>query len=318
MPEVPRRGPRILILGLPYFGTALAGHLSARGWRAEFAAHPGRSPAGWATLIPRIARADVLYLIGSRAERGSPQDRLLRIRRRPTVIHWVGTDLQIAAEEQANGALSESVLTRPFHWCDAPWLVGELAALGGTGEYVPLPVAGLASEAPALPARFRALLYYPLDAYDREVFDFETLWRLPQAFPEVAFTLIPSPTESLSQPLPANLEAHSWVTDMDALYAETTVYVRLTSHDGTSHMALEAMSRGRYVIWTHPLRGSTLARGFEEVSAALRTLIDHHVRGTLALNQEGMATAREEFEAQAAILNIDRRLRTIVREYRRR
>ncbi len=308
----------MLILGLPYFGKALARSLADRGWRAAFATHPGSNPAGWAALLARLARADILYLIGSRAEVGSPQDRLLRIRHRPTVIHWVGTDLQIAAEEEAKAPLARSVINRPTHWCDAPWLVDELSAVGGTGAYVPLPVAGLADEAPPLPKRFRVLLYYPVDTYDREVFDFETLWKLPTEFPGVGFTLIPSPAETLPAPRPRNLEARSWVSDMDALYRETTVYIRLTNHDGTSHMVLEALSRGRYVIWTHPLPGATLANDFDEVSGALRGLIERHQAGTLGLNEAGIATSRSDFDPHAAIVNIDRRLRAILREYRRR
>ncbi|HXU24743.1 MAG TPA: hypothetical protein VN697_12010, partial [Tepidiformaceae bacterium] len=47
----------ILILGLPYFGKLLAGRLRARGWKAEYLPHPGRSPEGWARLAPKVARA---------------------------------------------------------------------------------------------------------------------------------------------------------------------------------------------------------------------------------------------------------------------
>src|SRR5207302_2737456 len=85
--------PRILILGLPYFGRMLVEVLSRKGWDARFAAHPGRDLRGWGRLLPRVARAHVVYLIGSRMDRGSPQEWLMRLRSRPTVIHWVGTDV---------------------------------------------------------------------------------------------------------------------------------------------------------------------------------------------------------------------------------
>jgi hypothetical protein len=94
--DVEARG-RILILGLPYFGKMLADDLSGLGWRATYLAHPGRSAKGWAKVAKETARADILYLIGSRIDRGSPQDRLMRLRRKPVVIHWVGTDVQTSA-----------------------------------------------------------------------------------------------------------------------------------------------------------------------------------------------------------------------------
>jgi hypothetical protein len=299
----------VLILGLPYFGRMLAGQLRAKGWRAEYASHPRRDVRGWLRLLPKLARADVLYLIGSRIERNSPQDVLLRVRRRPTVIHWVGTDVQIALDEAARGRASRRVKRRPVHWCDAPWLVDELRTIGVRAEHVALPIPIESGEPTPLPGRFSVLLYLPVDAYDREVFDVETLMKLPLAFPEVAFTLVPSPAASLPGPLPANLATPGYVTDMARLYRETTVMVRLTTHDGTSFMAVEAMSAGRYVIWSFPMEGTILARGFEDVSEALRDLLTRHEAGTLGLNDAGRAYVLEAFDPERVLGELDTRLR---------
>lgn len=310
-PDGERRG-RILILGLPYFGKRLAKELGDMGWRAAFLPHPGRSAAGWAKVAKDAARADIVYLIGSRIDRSAPQDRLLRLRRRPVVIHWVGTDVQIALEEYARDNISLRVAERPVHWCDAPWLVDELRTIGVMSDYVPLPIPIDAGVPPPLPERFRVLLYYPVDAFDREVFDIETMLRLPAEFPEAAFTLIPSPPETLPQPLPANLEARAWVEDMDALYRETTAVVRLTSHDGQSFMAAEALSRGRYVIWTQPMPGCIRAEGFEAVSAALRELLERHEAGTLALNMDGRRAVLNRFGEGRPLKELDERLRVVL------
>jgi hypothetical protein len=303
---------RILILGLPYFGTKLAAQLQSKGWRAEYAGHPGRAVRAWLSLLPKLARADLLYFIGSRIERNSPQDLLLRLRRRPTVIHWVGTDVQIALDEAARGRASMRLKRRPTHWCDAPWLVDELRTIGVRAEHVALPIPIDTAEPPPLPQRFRVLLYLPVDAYDREVFDMETLMKLPLAFPDVAFTLIPSPADTLPAPLPPNLETPGYITDMAALYRETTVMVRLTTHDGTSFMAVEAMSAGRYVIWTFPMEGAILARGFEGVSAALRLLIEQHNAGTLPLNEAGRAFVRKAFDPERLLAALDARLQRLL------
>ena len=306
-------GPRILILGLPYFGEMLALELRARGWQAEFVPHPGRSLPGWGRIVLKLLRSRLLYLVGTRADRRSPQALLLRAWWRPAVVHWVGTDAQIARDEFRRGDLAASVVRRPVHWCDAPWLVEEVAEMGIAAEYVTLPVVGLSRVAPRLPAEFTVLLYLPLDAYDREVFDMETLLRLPLELPTVRFLLIPSPPESLTQPLPQNLDARGWVTNMDDLYGDVSVVVRLTSHDGTSFMVLEALSRGRYVIWTFPMTGATQAQGFEAVAAELRRLYGLHQVGGLHLNAEGMAFSRAAFAPEAAIRNIDQRLRRLLR-----
>ncbi len=303
-----RRQGRIVILGLPHFGEMLAALLSERGWEAAYHPHPGRDLMGWLRLAPALARADIVYLISTRVDIGSPQDRFLHVRRRPVVVHWVGTDVLIALEEHAKQNISTRLVEAPHHWCDAPWLVDELRPMGIRAEYVPLPIPVLEAEPSPLPAQFRALMYLPVDAFDREVFDMETLLRLPVELPEVEFILIPSPAESLPQPLPANLQTPGWVNDMDTLYSEVSAVVRLVSHDGMSFMVLEALSRGRHVIYTYPVPHVLHASGFEAVAAAIRELAARHHAGTLTLNDEGRHYALSHFNRETLIDDLDFRL----------
>lgn len=307
----PARG-RALILGIPYFGEKLAADLSELGWDARYLAHPGRSIRGWGRVAAALLRADVLYLVSSRVEKGSPQDWMFRLRRRPVVIHWVGTDVKLARQVHRKGRVSLRVAEKANHWCDAPWLVEELRAIGISSEYVPLPIKLHEGRSPALPSEFSVLLYCPREPAYREVFDLETMLRLPGAFPDVQFTLVASPPESLPGPLAPNLTATAWVDDMEQVYRNTTVLVRLTHHDGQSFMVAEALSRGRYVIWTHPMPGCIQAKGFEEVTAALRSLLDKHQEGALSTNLEGRRAATSRFGKNRPLLEIDERLRVLI------
>jgi hypothetical protein len=304
-----KRKPRILILGLPYFGRMLEGLLVKRRWEASFAEHPGRDILGWARLVPKVLRADVIYFIGSRIERNSPQDLLMRVRRKPVVIHWVGTDVQIALDEAKTGRVSRRIVDRAIHWADAPWLVDELATIGVTSDEVALPVPGLPSGTPPLPERFRVLLYCPVDAFDREVFDLDTLLRLPLEFPEISFVLIPSPAETLPGPLPPNLDCRGWVEDIDTLYKDISLYVRLTSHDGVSFMVLECLARGRQVIWPFALPGVIQVSGFEAVAAVVRDLAAKHAAGTLGPNHVGREYVMAHYDAERLTRELSARLR---------
>ena len=306
------RAPRVLILGLPYFGRMLAEGLRGHGWRARYARHPGRNPRGWLRIARSVAQSDVVYVVGGRLERRTPVNALLHLRRRPLVMHWEGTDALLAVEAARRGDVSQRIVQGATHWCDAPWFVDELAETGITAEHVPLPVPGLAQEVEPLPRRFRVLLYLPVDAFDREVFDIETILRLPHELPGIDFILIPSPAESLPGQLPPNLEARGWTDDIEALYREVTAYVRLTTHDGVSFMALEALSRGRHVIWTHPQDGAIQAAGLDDVASALRTLAERHATGELAPNEEGAALVRERFDYETLLAALDSRLRALV------
>ena len=309
--------PKVLILGLPYFGRVLEAELAGRGWAARYLPHPGRDLRSWARVARLVREADLLYLVSSRLDRWSAQDLLMRLRRKPVLIHWNGTDVMIARDEFLAGKASRAITEGAVHWADAPWLIDELREIGITSEYVSLPVAVSRAEPPPLPARFTALLYLPVDAFDREVFDAETLLRLPAEFPNVRFILIPSPADTLATippgPLPANLETPGYISDMDTFYPQISVLVRLTSHDGTSHMALESLSRGRQVIWTYSLPGVIQARGPDEVIAALRELVARQGAGTLGLNEEGRNYALNHFDRESLVHTIDTKLRALLR-----
>lgn len=308
----PLRRGRVLLLGIPYFGMKLETDLQALGWRARYLSHPGRNPLGWLRVVWQVLRADVLYLVSSRIEKRSPQEWMLRMRRRPVVIHWVGTDVKLAREVHRRGRVSVRIAEKAHHWCDAPWLVDELRTVGVSSEFVPLPIGLHEGRSPAMPAEFAVLMYCPKEPEYREVFDLETMMRLPGEFPDVPFTLVASPPESLPGPLPPNLEALAWVDDMEPLYRKSSVYIRLTHHDGQSFMAAEALSRGRYVIWTHPMPGCIEARGFGEVREALRKLIERHRAGSLGSNLEGKRAAMTRYGEGRPLAEIDERLRILV------
>ncbi len=306
--------PRVLILGLPYFGRLMESDLNRRGWRARYHPHPGRNPRHWTRLLPDFARADLVYLISSRIDRRSPQAILAWLSPRPIVIHWVGTDVLFALEAFRAGNASRRLLDHAVHLADAPWLTGEIGELGVTADYAPMPVPGLSpNEPPPLPAEFRVLVYFPVDSLDREDYDAETIFHLVDDFPGVRFLLIPSPPETLPRPLSPNLEARGWVDDMEAVYRETTVYLRLTHHDGTSFMAVEALSRGRHVIWTFPMPGAIEARGYEQVATALRDLIARHEAGKLGLNDEGREAVLRDFDPERLGTELNRKLRSALR-----
>lgn len=308
---------RVVILGLPYFGKIAETALLDHGWDATYYPHPGRNLTGWLRLAPAVLRARAFYLISSRIDRRSPQAIVSRVLRKPMLIHWVGTDVVFALESFRAGQASRFLLDHATHIVDAPWLADELVEMGITADYQPLPVPALRrDDPPPLPSTFTALIYYPVHPVDREVYDADTYFRLVRDFPEISFRLVPSAPETLPQPIPPNLHATGWIADLDPVYRDTTVYIRLTSHDGTSFMAVESLSRARYVIWTYPMPGAIQASGYDEVAAHLRSLYQRHLRGELALNQEGRQSVLSLFDTARLSSALSNRLKRLVRSQR--
>jgi len=63
-------------------------------------------------------------------------------------------------------------------------------------------------------------------------------------------------------------------------------------------MVIEALARGRHVVWSRELPGVICARTPEEVVATLQRLYDDHARGMLRLNVEGLESVTESYTAE--------------------
>jgi hypothetical protein len=56
---------------------------------------------------------------------------------------------------------------------------------------------------------------------------------------------------------------------MEKVYKDASVLLRIVPHDGLPRMVLEALSRGRPVVYNHPFPNCTLARNVEESIVAI-------------------------------------------------
>src|SRR5690606_9877205 len=117
-------------------------------------------------------------------------------------------------------------------------------------------------------------------------------------------------------PLPPNAEARPWVDDMNSVYPEITAMVRLTTHDGTSFMAVESIARARYVLWSYPMAGAIQVSGLEDTANKLRELASLHEQGKLGLNEDGRAALLKQFDTTLVLNTLDQRLLGLVRGQR--
>jgi hypothetical protein len=74
-----------------------------------------------------------------------------------------------------------------------------------------------------------------------------------------------------------------------------TVLLRLPKHDGKSMLVLEALARGRHVIWNYDFPGVHYASDTAEAISLLRALQETHAAGTLELNTGGYDFVKERF-----------------------
>lgn len=304
---------RVLIGGLPYFGRMLADMLDGDGWQCRYLPSAGRRPAAWAATAAALSRADLVYLIGGQIERWSRPDWLVRLGRRPVVVHWVGSDVTYALGVARRRAASRSLLCRPVHWAEVEWTAAELRLLGIDAHVVPLTSLCLVGEVVPLPQRFTVLCYLPdarPDFYGRPF-----VMQLAASFPEARFLV--AGTEGRGWAASANVEFLGWRSQMAPVYAQSSVLLRLPRHDGLSFMVLEALAAGRRVIWSHALDGVVEVHSEGEARQALAALADAHARGMLRPDEAAARLTRERFSPARVRAEILSGFESALAEHRR-
>jgi hypothetical protein len=181
------------------------------------------------------------------------------------------------------------------HLADSPDLADELRSVGLQATVCRLLPSSIEAEVIPLPGVFRVLSYWFDDR--RSFYGGDTIIELARRMPDVEFLI--AGAFGKGAVAPANVRFLGRVTDMDPIYAQTSVFLRLPKHDSLSVMVLEALARGRYVIYNKNFPHCLRADSLEQVQQAL-----NDVRCRRSSNLEGADFVKQSFrlDEQAQVL----------------
>jgi hypothetical protein len=271
---------RVLLVGNPYF----INRLNELGREKEFSFDLWPKKGGWRRWLA-ILRADLIYLMGGDL-RPNCYYRLALLLGKKMIIQWVGSDIREMEAWQAEGRdISKILLQKAEHWAEVDWTAVELAKLGVKARIVPLTPAGFPEQVPDLPEKFVALTYLPPDK--AEFYGEEQILRLAREFSEVTFLIVGSEPTQRPAFWPSNMVSVGWVDEMSRFYPEITVLIRMTRYDGLSFMVLEALARGRHVIWSRKLSGVRQVSDYHGLRQEFKELYEHYKNGRLTPNVKG-------------------------------
>jgi hypothetical protein len=217
------------------------------------------------------------------------------------VFYWLGTDVLNTTQDFKAGRLrqrSYAEALKDHHLADATWLVEELleVGIGALPKTITIPEL-LVGDIPRLPSRFSVLSYVPDSRHS--FYGGNCIYEAAQQLPDIRFDVVGGSGAWVSKCLP-NLVFHGWQRDMKCFHRNATVLVRLVQHDGTGLTALEALSFGRHVIYSYPLRYSIRVRwgDTDALVEKVRELFALHQLGLLRPNASGSAYVQEHFNHQ--------------------
>lgn len=315
-PASPRHQPpterayQVAVGGSPHFGRQIATLLAGDGWDARYLNTRGWRPLPALRALQAARRAEALYLVGGQIARGSRPHALRLLIRRPTVMHWTGTDVLYARRTARRGHAVKLLRRGCTHWTGAPWHVEELATIGIRAVWLPHSAVEAPAYLPPFGEPFTILAY--LRPGREEFYGAAAILTVAAALPDARVLVVG--VERLAG-APANVRALGWVADMAGVYAESHALLRLPRHDGLSFMVQEALAFGRYAVWNHPFPGVHAVDSVPAATAHLRLLADRHAAGGLPLNEAGAAHIRERFNTARVRADLRRELATVIESH---
>jgi len=291
--------PTILLTGLTYFVDQLIGTtFSSSRWRVKtLDLNSIRSLSKrLVALAIALLHVDLWYQINGYAGRG----RIYRIAHMlgvPVIIHWVGSDVLSATKYFNDNPQFLKTAKSLIHWAGAPWLVSELRELGIEASFIPLPLKPvgkfLSQNPPKLTTHFTVSSY--LSDQRPRFYGWDHILQLAKDFPEIDI-LIAGAEGRFAKDFPPNIQFLGWIDNMYDMYANSTVLVRMTQHDGYGGTVQEALALGRYAIWSYPFPGALQAKDYSSLCKHIKRLYNLHQKGLLTFNEEGREYMRQNME----------------------
>ncbi len=279
-----RRG---VVVGFPYYGRYLAELINERSkkWTLEYI---GESYLGRLRSLLEMRSCDALISFsgpGPDAAVAEPA----RHYNVPTIVIWAGSDVLTAAGDP--GTLEIIKDDGYINIADGAWLVDELREIGIKATYNPVTAVETPAEAAPLSRDFSVVTYLPEPR--RAFYGEKSVYAVARACPEIVFNVVGDGHANAAAP--PNVRFLGYVQNMAHVLDTSTVLLRMPEHDGKSMLVLEALARGRHVIWTYDFPGVHQVASVTEAINLLRTFHEQHKRGKLELNRTGMEFVREEF-----------------------
>ena len=227
--------------------------------------------------------------------------KLAKILGKKTVLHWIGSDvLRVITDPGRREKALKTTKYVDLNMALSPWLKEELETLGIKSHVIPALPKNADFNVVSFPEQFTVLGYLPV--FRHEFYGSEIIFKLAKEYPQIKFIIVTSAGKGEGKdvfPSIPNLEYRGYIKNMSVLYDEVTVLVRIPEHDGQSIMVLEALAKGRHVIYKYAFPGCQKAVDYQEV----KDIIDRMLKKT-ELNIEGSEYIKKEFNEKVVTENI--------------
>ena len=302
---------RLLVTGTsPYWNELVAEWLRSKGLECDrLDGRPHRSVLRW-LLTGRWKRQDLFYLIcpnGNWLVMG-----LLCILKKPCLLHWIGSDVLSFTEGKSSSGWRHALFCRFLrrrgdivHLADSPELAEELKQAGIASTVIRLIPDKVKADTMNLPTLPKVLSYWSNDRKD--FYNGDTVFQLAAEFPDTPFMILGATGKNIS--VPSNVQFLGQRDDIENIYRDVSVLIRIPKHDSLGMMVVEMLARGRYVLYNKSFPHCYLVHTFDQIRQALQDAL----RKTEP-NREGAEYVRDHFSPKQEAEKLAKICRTILKQ----
>lgn len=198
-----------------------------------------------ARFVVEVVKVDVVYFIFS-AYYYNTKIRIAKLFNKKVINHWIGSDILLAQKNDKYKKIQKYI---DVNLACSPLIKEELYSMGIDAEDIPIIPAGLNTKYAKIPNKHQVLTYLPEGR--EEFYGIEAIRHLASKYKEINFNIVANTNKSLLDYDNVKFLGYVKLEDMDKIYDETSILIRLPEHDGLSLMLLEALLKGKEVIYTY-------------------------------------------------------------------
>lgn len=186
-------------------------------------------------------------------------------------IEWVGTDILIASENYKNGFVNKDYIKKCVHLCEVGWTQEELKQIGINAKICDI-VTISSDECNNHKICDDGITVFSYIAQNREDFyGIELILKLAELYPNIKFRI--AGTTGVNCKQLNNVKYLGWINNMNVEYDNCDIFMRLVQHDGLAFSVIEALSRGKWVIYSYPFNYVQTYNNFDELKSVFDKLL---------------------------------------------
>lgn len=250
-------------------------------------------------VILNVLRADAIYttFCGLYSKINFTIFFISKIQKKVTINHWIGTDVLFAQKDVQRTRKMQKYIK--YNFAGSQLLQGELKEIGIESEVVPIVLSDISINISKMPNEHAVLVYLPKGR--EEFYGYDIVKQLIHDYSDIFFYIVANDKSSLFDSSNVRMLGNVPVERMDDIYDKISILLRIPAHDGLSMMVLEALAKGKSVIYKYDFPYTYKASNYVETKEVLTRIIS---KGPPKPNFEASKYIAKNYKSESYISKI--------------